>query len=182
MGVRVGGRGWVRVKGLAVRVHKCMRKKRAHACITHKCSEGSPAHAHACMQAAQTLPSPCRRHPSHQTRHHYAMPAASPHPPDDDHLGRADKVPDRHRDPLHDVLAHHVNVVLQLRTDGNHRGPSVYTQADGQGEGWAGGRFGGGRIDGTDRGSVCMRARVRAGGWGSGWGQEEERTARGHGT
>mmetsp|Transcript_236 Transcript_236/g.920 ORF Transcript_236/g.920 Transcript_236/m.920 type:complete len:280 (+) Transcript_236:142-981(+) len=48
--------------------------------------------------------------------------------PDDDHVARRDEVALRHRDLPADVLAHHVDVVLELRRDGNH-GSSVRDRA-----------------------------------------------------
>jgi hypothetical protein len=41
--------------------------------------------------------------------------------PDDDEVGLGGEVPQRHRDLLLDVLAHHLDVVLELRGDGDDR-------------------------------------------------------------
>ena len=40
---------------------------------------------------------------------------------DDDHVGRRGVVADGEGNRLHDVLAHHIDVVLQLRGDGDDR-------------------------------------------------------------
>lgn len=76
-----------------------------------------------------------------------SSPACSPTPRA--HLRRRHKVADGHRDFLHQVLAHRVHVVLELRGDGHHGGPLRNSALQ-----W-----------GEDRRPVWRGGNVRAGQW-----------------